>query len=150
MNLFTPAHNVHGSLLSPAVGCPSPSTPRFFSNTKRHLESVFRLKIKNLTRLRDPYHAISTTPGLSPQLPTPSSLQYRFLVGSGLGLLVALLSSRPLCLNHFLVPNSNSRSSSPLGSFLCMKLQKPPRTQPSPLLSRQQASRKSVTGESSQ
>ena len=76
--------------------------------------------------------------------------QYLFLVGSGLGLLDILLSSLPLILNHFLVLNSSSRSNSALGFFLWMKLQKPPRTQPSPLFSRQHASRKSVTGESSQ
>lgn len=72
------------------------------------------------------------------------------LVGSGLGLLVTLLSSRPLTFNHFFVDNSISRSSSGLGTLRCMKLQKPPRTQPSPLFRRQHASRKSVTGESSQ
>jgi hypothetical protein len=61
-----------------------------------------------------------------------------------------LLSSLPLSFNHFLVASSSSRSNSGLGSFLCMKLQNPPLTQPSPLFNRQQASRKSVTGESSQ
>jgi len=76
--------------------------------------------------------------------------QYLFLVGSGLGLLVILLSSLPRSLNHFFVPNSNSRSSSALGSFRCIKLQKPPLTHPSPLFNLQHASRKSVTGESSQ
>ena len=106
----------------------------------------------NPTRLREIriMHAMNALelPNLNP--PFRSSFQYLFLVGSGLGLLVALLSSRPRCLNHFLVPSSNSRSSSPLGSLRWMKLQKPPRTQPSPLLSRQQASRKSVTGDNSQ
>ena len=37
-----------------------------------------------------------------------------------------------------------------MGFLRWMKLQKPPRTQPSPELRRQQASRKSVTGLSSQ
>ena len=76
--------------------------------------------------------------------------QNRLAAGSGVGLLLALRSSRPRCLNHFLVARSNSRSSSALGSFRWMKLQKPPRTQPSPLFNRQQASRKSVTGDNSQ
>lgn len=92
----------------------------------------------------------STIPTRHQPQPTPTPAQYLFRVGSGLGLLVALLSSRPRCRSHFLVPSSSSRSSSALGSLRWMKLQKPPRTQPSPLLSRQQASRKSVTGESSQ
>ena len=77
-------------------------------------------------------------------------IQYLFLVGSGLGLLVTLLSSLPLALSHFFVPSSSSLSNSGLGSFRCMKLQKPPLTQPSPLLSLQHASLKSVTGDSSQ
>jgi hypothetical protein len=63
---------------------------------------------------------------------------------------VTLRLSRPRSFSHFLVDSSSSRSSSGLGCFLCMKLQKPPRTHPSPLLSLQQASRKSVTGDSSQ
>lgn len=50
--------------------------------------------------------------------PTPMPPQYLFLVGSGLGLLVALLSSRPLALNHFFVDSSSSRSNSSLGFFL--------------------------------
>lgn len=44
--------------------------------------------------------------------------QNLFLVGSGDGLRVTLLSSRPLSFNHFFVLNSNSRSSSGEGSFL--------------------------------
>jgi hypothetical protein len=63
---------------------------------------------------------------------------------------VTLRSSRPRSCFHFLTAKSRSRCSSGVGSLRWMKLQKPPRTQPSPLFSRQQASRKSVTGESSQ
>lgn len=71
-------------------------------------------------------------------------------IGGGVGLLLTLLSSLPLSLNHFFVASSRSFSRSGDGSFRCMKLQKPPRTHPSPLFSRQHASRKSVTGLSSQ
>ena len=87
---------------------------------------------------------------LAASISQASSVQYLFLVGSGLGLLVMLLSSLPLALSHFFVPSSSSRSNSGLGSFLWMKLQNPPLTHPSPLLSLQHASRKSVTGDSSQ
>lgn len=81
-------------------------------------------------------------------MPLPS--KYRLRVGSGLGDLVTERSSRPLAFSHFLVDMSKSLSSSGDGCFRCMKLQNPPRTQPSPLLRRQQASLKSVTGDSSQ
>lgn len=130
--------------LSPAVRCSSAQRLAFLqtrAKTSQATEMNFRC-----------HHAISTTRyNNSPSsLLTPPLHQYLFLVGSGLGLLVALRSSLPLCLNHFFVPNSSSLSNSALGSLRWMKLQNPPRTQPSPLLSRQQASRKSVTGESSQ
>lgn len=70
--------------------------------------------------------------------------------GCGETLRLTLRLSLPLALSHFFIPNSSSRSRSLLGSFLCIKLQNPPRTQPSPLFSLQQASLKSVTGDSSQ
>lgn len=93
--------------------------------------------------------AAAPAPALRPSQVTIRA-QNRFLVGSGLGLRLALLSSLPLALNHFLVLSSISRSSSSLGFLRWMKLQKPPRTHPSPEFSRQHASRKSVTGDSSQ
>src|ERR1700753_1994347 len=92
---------------------------------------------------------------LTPPTPWPAiyiiqSVQCLLLLGSGVGVLLTLLSSLPLNFNHFFVDSVRSRSSSALGSFRCMKLQNPPLTQPSPLLSRQQASLKSVTGDNSQ
>ena len=76
-------------------------------------------------------------------------IQYLLLVGSGLGLLVTLLSSRPRILSHFFVASSSSLSNSGDGSFRWMKLQNPPLTHPSPLFNLQHASRKSVTGDNS-
>lgn len=129
---------VHETAWTPAKCRWTNSTPRF--SAKRRVYSAFSMN--NCTLQDPPSHPGSTPPQLSSQ--------NLFLVGSGLGLFVILLSSLPLSLNHFFVPNSNSRSNSALGSFLCMKLQNPPLTHPSPLLSRQHASLKSVTGESSQ
>src|SRR5437016_144363 len=96
---------------------------------------------------RHSYHSITT---IRSTFIHSSLSQNLLLVGSGLGLLLWLLSSRPRSRSHFFVESSSSLSSSALGSFLWIKLQKPPRTHPSPLLSRQHASRKSVTGDSSQ
>ena len=85
-----------------------------------------------------------------PNATAPLPAQYLLLVGSGVGDRLGVFSSLPSALSHFLVESTSSRSSSSAGFLRCMKLQKPPRTQPSPELRRQQASRKSVTGESSQ
>lgn len=104
---------------------------------------------------RIPFRCIKPDMILVAKFPIESLLyylpsQYLFFDGSGLGLRLMLLSSCPRALSHFFIPSSNSLSNSGLGSLRCMKLQNPPLTQPSPLFSRQHASRKSVTGDSSQ
>lgn len=104
--------------------------------------------IQSKTPKQQPHPTLSSPP--TPTQPPPIPAQYLLLVGSGVGDRLGVFSSRPSALSHFLVESTSSRSSSSAGFLRCMKLQKPPRTQPSPELRRQQASRKSVTGESSQ
>jgi hypothetical protein len=138
------------SVISIEMNNPEMYTRPVFNAISCNTSSVCAVSEKHNEKKKEPSSFFPNFPITISKKTERIKQNHRLLDGSGEADLLMLRSSLPRALSHFLVLSVRSRSSSSLGFLRWMKLQKPPRTHPSPELRRQQASRKSVTGLSSQ